>query len=765
MALPDRVGHYEILELLGRGGMGAVYRARDLILGRQVALKFLSSDFRKDNEAVDRFIQEAKSVAQLDHPNICTIYEIGTEASGIPFIAMACYEGETLRSRMNRGIMPAEQAVEIAVQMLRGLSKAHERGIVHRDIKPSNVMITSDGLAKVLDFGVAQLVGRENSGPAQVGGTVPYMSPEQASGKIDERSDLWSVGVVLYEMLAGQLPFEGATFNETIDKIFHQHPCNVCELRPGTPFKVARAVDRALAKDIRLRYQTAHAMIDGLLTPSSAETEPMPQKRAAESGHAGKREPSIAVLPFTSMGGSDEASYFCDGLTEETIHALSRLKGLRVVSRTSAFEFKGKAQDIRLIADRLGVDNILEGSVRVQQNKMRVTLLLTNALDGYSSWSKRFDRELSDFFLIQEEIATSVAESLCTTLKQENFLRLRSRPDGNMEAWKLCLKARYHWHQKTNESFEKARVLYEEAIKLDPECGTAFTGLADCYRVLAFFGVVDPRQVWPVALKFAERAIELDPSQPQAHIVKARYIQHINRDRASAETEFKHAINLNPGDSEVHLAWAIFLVQGGEFGRALEELQLAQDLDPLNLEIAVGVASVHCYLGEFEQALTECLQIRELNPNYAETFGCMAWIAEAQGRLEEAESWLVRLVAETGGAPILLAMLARHHALYGDAGKTREILSSLEELSATRYVSPTAFVFVFAALGEHEKALDYLERAYEVHDTWLWYMSVYPAFQPLRRYERFNKILHRLRMAAEPNGAHGNVTDALQRTI
>lgn len=763
MAMPDRVGHYEILEILGRGGMGAVYRARDLILGRQVALKFLSSDVRKDNDAVDRFIQEAKSVAQLDHPNICTIYEIGTEASGIPFIAMACYEGETLRSMMNRGLMPAGQAVEITVQVLRGLSKAHERGIVHRDIKPSNVMITPDGLAKVLDFGVAQLVGREDSGSAKVAGTVPYMAPEQAAGKIDERSDLWSVGVVLYEMLAGQLPFEGSTSDETIDKIFHQHPCNVCELRPGTPFKVARAIDRALAKDTRLRFQTAHAMIEGLLTTSSAETVAMPAKRTAASGHEG--EPSVAVLPFTSMGGGEEASYFCDGLTEETIHALSRLKGLRVVSRTSAFEFKGKAQDIRLIADRLGVNSILEGSVRVHQNKMRVTLLLTNALDGYSLWSKRFDRELSDFFLIQEEIATSVAESLCTTLKQENFLRLRSRPDGNMDSWKLCLKARFHWHQKKAESFEKAKALYEEAIKLDPKCGTAFTGLADCYRALAFFGVVDPRQVWPIALRYAERAIELDPSQPQAHIVKARYIQHMNRDRASAEAEYKHAINLNPGDSEVHLAWAIFLIQGGEFARALEELRLAQDLDPLNLEIAMGVASVHCYRGEYEQALTECLQIRELNPNYAETFGCMAWIAEAQGRSEEAESWLVRLVAEAGRAPLLLAMLARHYALYGNVGKTREILSSLEELSSTRYVSPITFVFVFAGLGEHEKALDYLERAYDVHDTWLWYVSVFPAFQPLRQYDRFNKILDRLRRAAEPDSVHSDVTEALERTI
>jgi tetratricopeptide (TPR) repeat protein len=239
----------------------------------------------------------------------------------------------------------------------------------------------------------------------------------------------------------------------------------------------------------------------------------------------------------------------------------------------------------------------------------------------------------------------------------------------------------------------------------------------------------------------------------------------MNRDRASAEIEFKHAIALNPGDSEVHLAWAIFLLQGGEFGRTLEELRLAQDLDPLNLEIAVGVAAVHCYLGEFEQALTECLQIRELNPNYAETFGCMAWIAEAQGRSEEAESWLVRLVAEMGRAPLLLAILARHYALYGDAEKAREILSSLEELSSTRYVSPIAFVFVLAALGEHEKALDYLERAYEVHDTWLWYVSVYPAFQPLRQYERFNKIVDRLRRAAEPDSVHSNVTEALERTI
>jgi serine/threonine-protein kinase len=453
------------------------------------------------------------------------------------------------------------------------------------------------------------------------------------------------------------------------------------------------------------------------------------------------------------MGAGDEVGYFCDGLTEETIHALSRLNGMRVVSRTSAFEFKGKAQDIRLIADRLGVDSILEGSVRVHQNRMRVTLLLTNALDGYNLWSQRFDRELSDFFRIQEEIATAVAQSLCTTLTHENVSRLQSRPDANIESWKLCLKARYHWHQGKPESFEKARALYDEAIKLDPNCGTAFTGLADCYRALVFFGVVDPRQVWPIARNYAERAIELDPSQPQAHIVKARYCQHIERDRASAEIEFKHAISLNPGDSEVHLAWAIFLVQGGQFEGALEELRLARDLDPLNLQIAMGVAWIHCYRGDYEKALAECLQTRELDPNFIETFACMAWVAEAQGRLEEAESWILRFVEAAGRAPLSLALLARHYALYGKAEKAREILSSLEGLSSTRYVSPIFFVFVLAALGEHEKALDYLERAYEVHDTWLWYVSVYPAFQPLRQYERFKKILHRLGMAAESVGS------------
>lgn len=501
-----------------------------------------------------------------------------------------------------------------------------------------------------------------------------------------------------------------------------------------------------------MRFQTARAMIDGLVTPSIVETEVVPRRTtaAAESGSAGKREPSVAVLPFTGMGGGDEPGYFADGLTEETIHALSRLKGMRVVSRTSAFEFKGKAQDIRLIADRLGVDNILEGSVRIHQNRIRVTLLLTNALDGYNLWSQRFDRELSDLFLIQDEIATSVAKSLCSTLTPENVSQLQSRTDGNIESWKLCLKARHHLRQGRPESFVKARALYEQATQLDPNCSAAFTGLADCYRLLIFFGVLDPRQVWPSAREYADRAIQVDPLQPQAHIIKARYCQHIERDRGSAERAFKHAISLNPGDSEVHLAWATFLIQAGHFESALEELRLARDLDPLNLQIAMGVAWVHWYRGEYDDALRECLQARELDPNFIETFACMAFIAEVQGRIDEAESWLLRFV-EVGRAPLSLALLARHYALYGKAAKAREILSSLEELSSTRYVSPISFVFIFVALGDHERALDYLERAYEVHDTWLWYVNVYPAFRPLRQYERFNNILRRLGMAAERN--------------
>ncbi|MBV9267109.1 MAG: protein kinase, partial [Acidobacteriaceae bacterium] len=426
------VAHFEIVEHLGRGGMGDVYRARDLLLDRDVALKFLAPTFQADSHRLERFKQEAKSVSSLDHPNICTIYEIGTGTNGVPFIAMAYYAGETLRSRIDRGPLTTDESVALAIQMLRGLGQAHKRGIVHRDVKPSNLILTGDGLLKILDFGIAKL-RRDQTVTATQGftGTIPYMSPEQLAGKIDERSDLWSTGVVLYEMLTGRLPFEGDSAGEVVQRILNEEPQDIQIFRTGIPEDFRRVLSRALEKSPKDRYQTAEAMI-GELRPAGSfdgrnptvHERPATERRVLGAAAGG---PSVAVLPFTTFGRSEEAEYFSDGVTEDIIHALSRLRGIRVVSRTSAFEFKGKAQDVRQIATRLGVNNVLEGSVRLSNNKLRVTVLLTNARDGCSLWSQRFDRDLADVFSIQEEIATSIATRLCTTLTVESAGRLSLR--------------------------------------------------------------------------------------------------------------------------------------------------------------------------------------------------------------------------------------------------------------------------------------------------------------------------------------------------
>ncbi len=742
--LGGTVGHYEILDLLGRGGMGEVYRARDFLLGRQVAIKRLSPAFREDKHKLERFFQEAKSISALDHPNICTIYEVEITSDNVPVIVMAYYEGETLRPKIDRGLLASHEAVGIAIEILKGLSQAHQRGIVHHDIKPSNVMVTSDGQVKILDFGIAKLKD-EQAGTLTQGltGTLPYISPEQLAGKIDERSDLWATGVLLYEMLTGRLPFYGDSAAEILQRILNQQPESVSALRPAVSLQLDRVLMRALEKDPKRRYQTAQSMIADLRNRTSSAEEtlsfavPSPVVNAPQT-------PSVAVLPFASFAPADEAEYFSDGLTEEIIHALSRLKGMRVVSRTSAFEFKGKAQDVRVIADRLGVDSVLEGSVRISGHKLRVAVLLTNAKDGCGLWSQRFDRELADVFSIQEEIATSVATRLCNTLTQESAAQLSSRRNTNMDAWNLCLKARHHWHQGKPESLEKARLLYEQALTVDPKCSIACAALADYHGLLAFWGIVDPRRAWSTARELAAKAIELDPLQPRPYITTARYLQHIDRNRKAAEREFRRAIDLNPGDSEPHVAWAIFLLQLARFDEALQELRLARDIDPLNLMIAAGVAWLHCYRVEYDQALAECLQARELNPNYLETFACMAWISEAQGRIDEAESWLERAVAESARAPISLAMLGRHYALYGKPDKAREISTFLEELSSKRYVSPVTFAFISAALGEVDQALDHLDHAYEVHDPLLSYAKVYPPFEPVRNHPRFLEILNNL---------------------
>ena len=447
------ISHYRILSKLGEGGMGVVYKAHDTKLGREVALKFLPGGLTGDPRARERFIYEAKAASGIDHPNICTIYEIDETDDHRIFIAMACYEGETLKQRIARGPLETGEILDVAIQIARGLARAHEAGIIHRDIKPANIIITTRGEVKIVDFGLSKLLGLAKlTRTGMTVGTAAYMSPEQARGEeIDQRTDIWSLGVVLYEMLTGLCPFRSEYEQALIYSILNEEPAPLGSLRPDIPEEMDQLVQKAMAKVPVERFRYAGELL--------AELSFLAKRREAESDRlligAAKALPSIAVLAFTNLSADKENEYFSDGLAEDIIDALTQVPGLRVMARTSAFAFRGKEADVREIGARLNVEHILEGSVRRSGSRLRVTAQLVKASDGYHVWSQRFDREMTDVFAIQDEISQAIVEKL--RLRLSAGRPLVKRYTENLAAYDLCLKARYHLLKMTQEGREAGR--------------------------------------------------------------------------------------------------------------------------------------------------------------------------------------------------------------------------------------------------------------------------------------------------------------------
>ena len=737
------VAHYEIQELLAEGAMGVVYKARDLNLERSVAIKFLKPQRSADETATRRFVYEAKAASSLDHPNVCTIYEIEKDDNGQLFIVMAYYEGETLRRKLSHGPLPIDEALQHTVDIAQGLAKAHRHGLVHRDIKPENIIVTTEGVAKILDFGLVKLTRDAVRGRTEaIVGTVGYMSPEQIEGHSDHRSDLWSLGVVFYEMVAGRRPFLGQP-SEVLEAIAHGDVPPASQLRHGVTDEMERVIARSLAKHPSERYQRAeellahlHALRHGLgSSPAVAVPGSAPVPMA------------IAVLPFTNVGGSEEAEYFSDGLTDELIHLLSQLKGLRVVSHTSAFEFKGKAQDVRTIAERLNVNTVLEGSVRQAGDRLRITVQLTDAIHGYHLWSQKYDHEMKDVFAIQEDIAASVAGMFEKKLKAE-ITPLRPRYTLNVDAHGLYLKGRYYWALRTPEASRKGMQCFEQAIAVDPSCAPAYAGLADCFVSLGFLGAIPATEAWARGRELALKAKALDPYLAEAEIALAKCILFNNWDWRQAEELALHAIELDPGFSGSHFFYAILLLQSGRYESALLELRTARQLDPLSSPICAGIAWVHYYAGNYGRAIEQCGKVFDLSPDYVEGLACMGLTAIRKREFGEAISWLEHAVAASINSPTLLGFVGNAYAVAQRTSEARAILDQLAEMSTKRHVSAIAPALVHIGLGEYAEALENLEKAYRGRDAFLAYAKVFPLFEPVRELPKFQELLGNLDLAS-----------------
>lgn len=778
MEVGTKLGPYEILAAIGAGGMGEVYRARDTRLGRDVAIKVCRGDLARDPERLRRFEQEARLVSTLNHPSIVTVYDVG-DSGGAAYIAMELLDGRTLRELLAEGALPTKKLLGIAAQLADGLAKAHDAGIVHRDLKPENVIVTTDGFAKILDFGLGKLVepddpGHEATGvslvtePGTMMGTSAYMSPEQALGRpADFRSDQFAFGSLLYEMLTGKGAFARASVPETMTAVIREEPEPLERRAPRAPAPLRWIIERCLAKDAVERYASTRDLAHDLarlrdrlseVTDSApggaAAPRPTDRRRTATTASTAVAAtepgvatlPSVAVLPFVNMSTDPENEFFADGITEDVIAHLAKIRTLRVISRTSVMAFKGRQQSLREIGAALGVGMLVEGSVRRSHNRVRIVAQLVDPRADEPLWAESYDRELDDIFAIQTDVALQVAAALRAELTLEERARIGRRPTRDLAAYQLYLQGRHHLVRFTKEGVTQSLAFFEQAVARDPSFALAYAAMAHAHTQFGIEGIsgVVPVEAFARAQRAVKSALALDDSLAEAHGIVGLLLFTRDFDWKGAEAEFRRALALSPGSADVcdHLGWLCSAQR--RFDESLALVRRAHELDPVAHRS--DVANELMRAGRTQEALAEAERALALDPKFSRSNAVFGWACLKLGRTVEGLAAIARAVEFSPGSTLFLAQLGQAYGMTGDEARSRAILAELEALAATEYVAAYHFAHVFTGLGEHDAAIDCLERAFEQRSGGIYGVKGSYLFASLHEHPRFRALLRRMNL-------------------
>ncbi|MEP7212993.1 MAG: protein kinase [Acidobacteriota bacterium] len=817
--LPDggRFAHYKIIRQIGVGGMGEVYLAEDEKLDRRVAIKILNERFQKNDSHIQRFIREAKAASSLNHPNILVIHEISV-GEGANFIVSEFVDGRTLRDLINRNDLTLQSTLDIAIQIAGALAAAHGAGIVHRDIKPENIVVRADGYVKVLDFGLAKLlkpqglftdgeqetVRQNHTAHGVIMGTVNYMSPEQAKGEVvDERTDIFSLGVVLYESVSGSAPFQGNSMSETLANLINAEPAPLAGIAPNVPDELPRIISKTLQKGRNDRYQTSKDLLadltklkenitfneklglsrDKTMNDSTAvlarNTDEVPRgdnatgkiqtKRAIGPGavalilllvtsvvglgyyfYAGRQNTSagerrsLAVMPFANASQDANAEYLADGVTESIINNLAQLSGLKVMSRNSSFRFKADQSDTRAIAAKLNVDTLVTGDIKQLGDKLVINVRLINASDDSQIWGKQYIRPVTDVIAAQNEIAQSVAENLKVKITQSETLVLNKRYTDNPEAYHLYLRGRFHVFKLVPDEIRQGIAYFQQAIDLDPNYALAYVGMSDAYRSLAVGSEISSRESLARSKAAANRAIELDETLSDGHAALGMTLFWGEWDWQGAEAQYQRALELNPNDTNAHLFYAHFLSNMGRHPEALREIAVARDLDPLFPFVGALEGQFLFQAGKVDEALDRLQKTLELAPNFWMThlFASSAYIEkgmfeEALAEARKAKQLSTASTYSIGLESFALAKLGRRD----EAGK---VLNELMEMAKNREVPATHIALAYNGLGDTQKSLEWLERAFAEHDPKMAFLKVDSKWNNLRTQPRFIELMKQM---------------------